>query len=1553
VAPFSKHRGRWACALATVVALTCAPAASAALSLLPLLGGPSKPGPQPATTTLPQLTSSLVGGVASTLSNRIGLGTLGEMVTCPAGNKLPSITPAQLADAAAAARFLACELHVLDFEWRTTHPGRPNVLTGDRIVTTVGVPTPLNMDSDPLPDVLGTVLVLGPTTFQLSFQRINGQGALPGTAQLVLNDPTQGGLPASHIGIGIDSRGGRMPGYLSLTFTLAQGAPPLTPAGPPRFRVQLSSGQSLNVGLPFGGSINLSGGELQKEHVGVFADLFDESADTLTHDSFARAGVGVAPFPRTLDADIAMADDGGVDATVMTSDTTDLDADAVLNPKPGAGGARHSQRLHALLSGLPKTTRLTYSPIASTTPTPAATAEQRDAARGGQRIAYAASGSLRRLDVRYDDLVTPPGGGTPIPHMRANASIRDIPATLGLVQQGSVIDFQAPGGKLGRADAQFALDRDLITLIEDRPGVRFIHNKAPVAGGAEPLAVAARIDGVRSARIDTIGGRAIADVGIDRQAFDLDLRDDVFGISASATIADLPATAHVEYLPERTTPNADGPATPLRVRYDAGSDHIGAITFKAAFDKTISDYVDQIEGRITDLPPHVDVTAALEGKQYAFKSTAPFGGIEALARNSAAVAADTRPDALSDGATGVSAILRDGGPFAAFARILGLKAVTADLGANHYRVEAAPVPLEVKAHVDEVRGAGATREVLPRTLTAGVSRLPDSIDVRLDDDGAGHKELTYDASSRVDHISAEVTGPKLYAPQEKINKLRAGISDAPSHFTLRFGDDTSASFDAGTEEIGGIDALVSSGPDPTFTPGQHQIYAENGEELAGKIQLYGLKSFAFAPDPVDATLKTSRSLPLRADAKLDLDKDGTAESTADLTISNVPSETHARLTKDGKLTYDADAGVDSIVANAKGLPDFPQLPVKLRTAGVTVTGVPRHLDASYSDGGAMAFHAADGDGHPAAVGGLHVAAATEHPPALPDPGGLPNDIRFRQLGDELAGDVQIAGVRTIEVTPKPIDVVVDSDVLSALGVDAARDEDADGTDEKRIKATLTSDIRHVELHERPLAAGGKRFEVQAGSGQTDLVFDGAYDDLPAGIRTLSGRLVDLPPVARIDLPATGDKVAAKMGSYDAGGTFVPGGAGIGELAVSINGGVAPTAYTNDGGQVVHDVDGVLVHLTPTNDIDQAALTAHGLRGFSFGDTPHKRIGLDVNQAQAKALAFDVHAADGDKSATGFIDKLPENLVLNLSPSDDTPLTYSADTRISELSADTTFAKPDIKRVVARLHDLPKTFALCFRTDGHQASCMRSNRFSTATDGKLSAAFESDGDGTGARPHLTARACFDSASCLSGKIADLDVGVTKRLELEAGASAHGPTVRPFDCFDDTSIDTIVGDVGCAIAYPATALVDVLTTAGAHAFAWFDTGGEPLAGTAAFQTDSPGDPITAPIRLDMNLPTLTADGAYIEGNLDWQSIQDGNVFPRGGTLSCNGGSLTVSTALGWSGKQVDLGSTLVGFVNGVIDAYNALPGDDLAHIANPILVGATSVPLKADLVKSFCP
>ena len=801
----------------------------------------------------------------------------------------------------------------------------------------------------------------------------------------------------------------------------------------------------------------------QVERAAIFADVFDEMHVGGIRDSLVRADVGMQPLPERLTARVAMRDDAGVDAELLTSHPTNIDVAATINGDRAADGARRVQRIGANLYALPQSTTVKFRPIAPSAAPAGATAEQRDKARGGQTVEYTSATPLSGLDASYDD-VTRPASGPDIPLIRGRLRVRDLPTQMSVSQLGSFTDFGASGTGIGSIEAEFALNGDLVARRTPRPGVRFVRGTTN-AQGKQPLAIAARIDGVRRVSMDNLEGRTVLDVGIKRQPFDVDMTDAPGGMTAEAQIEDLPADAKVQFLPARPATD-DSPSAapePLRVRYDAGGHAIGRIGYKATFAEAIGGAVNQIEGHLTELPPAIDVTAALEDEIYEFNASKPFGEIEALARNTKAVQANTQPE-LTAGSTGVSAVVRDNGPLAARARLIGLKNVTADLGEQRYHVEIGAVPFEARALVDEVRDG----EVLARELLGTIDKLPASVDVAFKKQD-GQQVITYKGAPGVGKLALELRGDKLYAPQPKVNRVRAAVFGVPEEITLTLGAAGKLEFDAGPG-ISKIEGLVTSGPDPAFPADRHAAYVESGENIVAKVQLLGFKRFKFDPDPLDVTFETAQSLPLDVDAKLDLDGNGSAEMTGALDIRNVPATMRAQLEKDGSATYDGSTEIDSIDVTASGLPDVPDLPVKLHSVSVGVDSVPRHIEAGYGDDGRIQFRGEDETGALDGVGAVEVGAATANPPALPT-GLADSHIAFRHAGQQLAGRVRLAGLREIDVKPSPLDVTLDTDVLQELDVDAASDAAADGTSEKTLTAQLRSNITRLTLKDD---AGRKR-----------------------------------------------------------------------------------------------------------------------------------------------------------------------------------------------------------------------------------------------------------------------------------------------------------------------------------------------------------------------------------------------------------------------------------------------------------------------------------------------
>jgi hypothetical protein len=1249
--------------------------ASLNLNLGGLLGaGPQSPGPVPTPTTLGGAVNQLLGTAGSLLTNNIFIGTTAETAACPIAKSLAQLPPAGTPGVSQAV-FVACVLHFLDFEWRTTHPGAPTTpaLTNDRIVTTIGVPTPLNLDSDILPEALGTVLVLAPNVFRLTFTRIDLglKGDLPSTAELVLTDPTGGSLPASHIGIGVNANGGRFPDSLSLTFTLESYKPPIDFSGPPKFKIDIDSQQ-------------------QAKRAAITADLFDENASGTVRDSFVRGEVGMKPVPAHLSTEIVTGADRGIDTNITTTNVQTLslapllnlnftlgpdfgkptvDAHVAIRAKADASGARKIQRLDATLTDLPSFIGLRYRPIAPSTPAAGATREAVDKARGGQTIDYAASSKITKLELNYDDVVAPAVGAEQ-PQIRAHAKVSGIPAGISVSQLGSFTSFDTNDtAGIASAEGEFTLKGGLISRLTPRPGVRLLHSKA-TATAAESLALAARIDGLHHAAFDQLDGRTVADVGIARQPFDIDARDEIAGLTAHASIEDLPAHAHIEYLPAQPH-SGDNPGAdkPLRFRYDSGDDAIAAISFKAAFDHTLGGHLDQIEGHINNLPPVIDVTADLVGSVYSFNTSKPFGEIEALARNHKAIDDGIDP-LLTAGTTGASAVVRDNGEFAGKVRVQGLKNVSVDLAANKYHVEAGAVPLEVRALIDEVRGSGATREVLPRELLGTVDKLPASIDLAFGQDATGSKTISYNASAPIHKLALQVSGDKLYAPEPKINKIRATVIDIPATFTATLGSVGKLDLDAGAG-IGGIETLITSGPDPALPADRHAVYIDHGKDVVIKAQLLGFKHFKLDPDPLDVSFETAASKGLDVDVKADLDHDAaqTSETTAHLDINNVPAKLHASYDKvAGTVHYDADGGaasgrVSSIHANATlyeargseslkrdvaatvlGVPSLLDLslgaagadakkisydanghtddisvdltgdklyaPVpKINRLHADVNDIPSHLAATLGDGGKFSFDGGSGTGRIDAL-------VTSGPDPTFD---QTRHQAYVENGDNVVGKVQLLGFKGFTLAPQPADVVFDTANARQLQVDTKLDLlHADGAPETEGHLTVNDVPAH--MHASFDTAGKLHYDASQkitsilASAKTFQSIGGA--DLQ---RNLEASLLGVPATMDFSLSGTSDKTIAYDGSSK-----------IDHIGVKLTGDKLVSGETRIN-RLEAGIDGIPAHLSATLGGD-GAMTLDGGSGID-------KLGALITSGADPALPANTHAAVVNANAAGVSGKV--------------------------------------------------------------------------------------------------------------------------------------------------------------------------------------------------------------------------------------------------------------------------------------------------------------------------
>ena len=306
-----------------------------------------------------------------------------------------------------------------------------------------------------------------------------------------------------------------------------------------------------------------------------------------------------------------------------------------------------------------------------------------------------------------------------------------------------------------------------------------------------------------------------------------------------------------------------------------------------------------------------------------------------------------------------------------------------------------------------------------------------------------------------------------------------------------------------------------------------------------------------------------------------------------------------------------------------------------------------------------------------------------------------------------------------------------------------QDATGDGAFEKKLKGALRSNIRRVTAKE--LTAGAaKRYEIDTGSELGSVTIDAEADNLPMGIKKARVVLEGLPEVIRVDVGGgTSDAIDVDLLRRDGArqprkGRPRPRSAGPERQRrrraepgrQGRRHGARRRRPAREHGE--------------RRDQDRSVVLS-GLRGVTFGTTPNTKVGIDVAQDQARPLALNL-GLDG-KSATGYLDKLPENLLVQLSPREDTPITYEADQRIKEIKVQTDLgASFGLPFAEVRLTDAPREFQVCFRTDSTRASCMTNlERFRTRGDRKFSAAYISDTAPGEAPTRVYAKACFQAAA----------------------------------------------------------------------------------------------------------------------------------------------------------------------------------------------------------------
>ncbi len=408
------------------------------------------------------------------------LDTIGG-VTCPAVHGVATGLGTVIKGAEALGA-IGCVVGALDLQFVTSLKTSGADLERSQVAL-LNVPTALNVDADPAPDVVGTVKVLSLSKFELRIERALGETAtLPLKVEAIVDDPTVSMLPRRHINLGYDARKARAPQTWTATAELPAAAPGTTVI-------------DMTTAVTGGGS-----------EIATLAGLFNGS--TADRQSPMGGTIAYAPVPSSAKLGLTLGPRMAVRAGASRPVALDAKAELV--------DGKRRQDVQVGLSPLPSTLEVAF--------------EEPGADR--RKVTYTASAPVQEVDASYVDSEEGEVGTKVVAHAR------DLPTGM-TVEQTSARSgtFTATGGDLGSVEVGFANGEPRL-LAEDNPYAHVIEDGALKS-------FAGRIDGLRKATVDATDGVDVGlELGPDaRKKLHGVVKYD--GKDIDATVSDLPR--HIDF----------------------------------------------------------------------------------------------------------------------------------------------------------------------------------------------------------------------------------------------------------------------------------------------------------------------------------------------------------------------------------------------------------------------------------------------------------------------------------------------------------------------------------------------------------------------------------------------------------------------------------------------------------------------------------------------------------------------------------------------------------------------------------------------------------------------------------------------------------------------------------------------------------------------------------------------------------------------------------------------------------------------------------------------
>ena len=727
---------------------------------------------------------------------------------------------------------ITCQLSLLEYKWRTVYR-RANGTELTRTTPALAiVPALINADDDLLPDILGTVLPLSLTRFQLRIDRAPLEGsALPVRIEALISGPPGGQLAGKTIAAGFDVRDGRTPGSEAITLELLD-----------------TNGDGKTDGLNVTANTTNPGTKLP-----LTAELFSGTPELRTESTRLKATL--SPVPSTLGARVEFAPStneafGGaaverVKLTLSSSQRVRLDGEfATAKPDKLIAGT-------AAIDQLPTSATLVFDETAE------AVKRRQVTWRAGQTVGTL-GGKLT---------ITPRVPENAPPSTTVDVTATGLPTKLDFTQEGKldVVVDTLGSGAITRIDGGLAGNGPIVPLTHATgSGARGLS----AAGGR--FSYVARADGIKRLELDAPEGLTapvVIDAQMARQVFVADLDQQDIGRTIDGTLDTLPAHARV------TMDLGAG-----TVGWDGFGETIGRIDVLVDDDTPLFDRIRHIDGKLRGLPPKVDV---------AFK--APDGStgmslISGVRIDSVEAFLTSGPEKLEDGTVPSTLVPADqtGAVFeevatrsaqdrlVVFGRVRGLKRASFRTEPSEKQgdklllggeFDAGRVTAVARRRLDDDGEGGAEPETLK--ADAVLESFPGTADLTLDLPAG---VIGYDGAGSISRLDVEATAePQLF---DKVRKVDAEIKQFPAGADVSFatpGADPAVSFSARGGEVGAIDALVTSdtaltregvgsggiagvpGRVPAGEPGA--LLHADLESLTAFGRVSGLREMRFGPTP--------------------------------------------------------------------------------------------------------------------------------------------------------------------------------------------------------------------------------------------------------------------------------------------------------------------------------------------------------------------------------------------------------------------------------------------------------------------------------------------------------------------------------------------------------------------------------------------------------------------------------------------------------------------------------------------------------------------------------